>query len=55
MTGAKPLLRPKHVWSIHIKLQMAGRKRDLAAVQSCHRRQAVASTSTITAFSMSMR
>jgi hypothetical protein len=30
LTGAKPLLRPKHVWSIRTKLQMAGRNRDLA-------------------------
>ena len=30
IVGAKPLLRPSHVWSIRTKLQMAGRKRDLA-------------------------
>lgn len=30
VTGAKPPLRPKHVWSIRTKLQMADRKRDLA-------------------------
>ena len=30
LTGAKPPLRPKHVWSIPSKLQMADRKRDLA-------------------------
>src|ERR1700688_176131 len=30
LTGAKPPLRPKHVWSIRTKLQMAERKRDLA-------------------------
>jgi hypothetical protein len=30
LTGAKPPLRPKHVWSIRSKLQMADRKRDLA-------------------------
>jgi hypothetical protein len=29
-TGAKPPLRPKHVWSIRTKLQIADRKRDLA-------------------------
>src|SRR5580700_11711922 len=29
LTGAKPPLRPKHVWSIRTKLQMADRKRDL--------------------------
>ena len=28
--GAKPPLRPKHVWSIRTKLQVADRKRDLA-------------------------
>ena len=30
LTGAKPLLRPKHVWSIRTKLQIEGRARDLA-------------------------
>jgi integrase len=30
MTGAKPPLRPKHVWSIWTKLQIEGRTRDLA-------------------------
>src|SRR5713226_9694303 len=30
LTGAKPLLRPKHVWSIRTKLQIDGRVRDLA-------------------------
>jgi hypothetical protein len=30
LVGAKPPLRPKHVWSIRTKLQMAGRTRDLA-------------------------
>ena len=30
LTGAKPPLRPKHVWSIRTKLQVAGRIRDLA-------------------------
>jgi hypothetical protein len=29
-TGAKPPLRPKHVWSIRSKLQAEGRTRDLA-------------------------
>jgi hypothetical protein len=28
--GAKPPLRPKHVWSIRTKLQIEGRIRDLA-------------------------
>jgi hypothetical protein len=29
-TGAKPPLRPKHVWSIRTKLLIEGRTRDLA-------------------------
>jgi integrase len=30
LTGAKPPLRPKHVWPIWTKLQIEGRARDLA-------------------------
>src|SRR6185295_11803533 len=30
LTGAKPPLRPKHVWSIRTKLQIEDRARDLA-------------------------
>jgi hypothetical protein len=30
LTGAKPPLRPKHVWSIRTKLQIEGRVRNLA-------------------------
>src|SRR5437660_7575823 len=30
LTGAKPPLRPKHLWSIRTKLQIEGRVRDLA-------------------------
>jgi hypothetical protein len=30
LVGAKPPLRPSHVWSIRTKLQMQERKRDLA-------------------------
>ena len=30
LVGAKPPLRPKHVWAIRSKLQLEGRKRDLA-------------------------
>src|SRR5262245_28803631 len=30
MIGARPPLRPKHVWSIRMKLQIEGRLRDLA-------------------------
>jgi hypothetical protein len=30
LVGAKPPLRPNHVWSIRTKLQIEGRKRDLA-------------------------
>lgn len=37
LVGAKPPLRPKHVWSIRTKLQIAGRTRDLAYVQFSHR------------------
>src|SRR6202051_2721390 len=29
LTGAKPPLRPRHVWSIRTKLQIEGRTRDL--------------------------
>jgi hypothetical protein len=28
LTGAKPPLRPKHVWSIRTKLQVRGKVRD---------------------------
>ena len=30
LTGAKPPLRPKHVWAIRTRLQLSGRLRDLA-------------------------
>ena len=30
VVGAKPPLRPSHVWSIRTKLQIEGKKRDLA-------------------------
>jgi hypothetical protein len=30
LIGAKPPLRPKHVWSIRTKLQIEGKARDLA-------------------------
>src|SRR5436190_10761172 len=30
LIGAKPPLRPKHVWSIRTRLQLEDRKRDLA-------------------------
>jgi hypothetical protein len=30
VTGAKPPLRPKHVWSIRTKLQIEGQARDFA-------------------------
>jgi hypothetical protein len=30
LTGAKPPLQPKHVWSIRTRLQIEGRARDLA-------------------------
>src|SRR3984893_8125872 len=32
LIGAKPPLRPKHVWAVRTKLQVADRKRDLAMV-----------------------
>ena len=31
--GAKPPLRPRHVWAIRTKLQIQGRTRNLRAVQ----------------------
>ena len=40
LTGAKPPLRPKHVWSIRTKLQIEGRARDLGHVQFGNRQQA---------------
>jgi hypothetical protein len=30
ITGAKPPLRPKHVWAVRTRLQLSGRFRDLA-------------------------
>ena len=30
LVGSKPPLKPKHVWSIRTRLQLEGRKRDLA-------------------------
>ena len=30
ITGQKPPLQPKHVWAIRTKLQLEGRRRDLA-------------------------
>jgi hypothetical protein len=30
LVGAKPPLRPSHVWSIRTKLQIEGKRRDLA-------------------------
>ncbi len=30
LTGPKPPLLPRHVWAIRTRLQLAGRKRDLA-------------------------
>ena len=38
LTGAKPPLRPKHVWSIRTKLQIEGRVGDLAMLAG-HRPQ----------------
>jgi hypothetical protein len=39
LTGAKPPLRPKHVWSIRTKLQMGRPQARPGAIQSCHRQQ----------------
>jgi hypothetical protein len=36
LVGAKPPLRPKHVWSLRTKLQIAGNTR-LGDAQSSHR------------------
>ena len=41
LIGAKPPLRPSHVWSIRTKMQMAGRTRDLACGIAGHRGDAV--------------
>ena len=30
IVGAKPPLKPKHIWGIRTRLQLAGRVRDLA-------------------------
>jgi hypothetical protein len=40
LIGAKPPLRPKHVWAIRTKLQVEGRIRELCNVQHSHRQQA---------------
>lgn len=39
LVGAKPPLKPNHVWSIRTKLQIEGKKR-LGAVQPGDRQQA---------------
>jgi hypothetical protein len=47
IVGAKPPLRPKHVWSIRTKLQVEGRMHDLAlfnvAIDSKLRRRSLES------------
>src|SRR5437868_14368897 len=40
LTGAKPPLPPKHVWSIRTKLQIEGRVRDLARIGVDRQRRA---------------
>jgi hypothetical protein len=45
LTGAKPPLRPKHVWSIPTKLQIEGRARDLAMFNRRSTASSVAVTS----------
>src|SRR4051794_11442365 len=39
LTGAKPPLRPKHVWSIRTKLQVEGTNARLGDVQTRYRQQ----------------
>ena len=39
LMGAKPPLRPKHVWSIRTRLMVDGRVRDLAMFNFGHRQQ----------------
>jgi len=51
LTGAKPSLRPKHVWSIRTKLQIEGRTRDLA--MSIWRSTFAAVTSSLSGSTMS--
>jgi len=52
VTGAKPPLRPKHVWSIRTKLQMADRKRDLALFNLAIDSKLVAQTMSACSFSI---
>ena len=40
LIGQKPPLKPKHVWAIRTRLQMAGRVRESGSVQPRHRQQA---------------
>jgi hypothetical protein len=47
LTGAKPPLRPKHVWSIRTKLQIDGRVRDLAMFNLAIEASSVAVTSSL--------
>ena len=37
LIGAKPPVRPKHVWSIRTRLIVEGRTRDLALLGVCER------------------
>jgi hypothetical protein len=40
LIGAKPPLRPKHVWAIRTRLLVGGASPRPCYVQSCHRQQA---------------
>jgi hypothetical protein len=44
LTGAKPPLRPKHVWSIRTKLQIEGRARYSYGVDRLVRRERTVKT-----------
>ena len=45
LTGAKPPLRPKHVWAVRTRLQLTGRLRDFALLTSPLTANFVAATS----------
>ena len=53
LTGAKPPLRPKQVWSIQTKLQIEGRARDLAMFNLAIDSKPVAAMSSLSGSRMS--
>ena len=55
LIGAKPPLRPKHVWSIRTKLQVEGRTRDLAMFNLASIASCVAAMSSPSRSKMSLR